>query len=231
MRPEGGAGGRRPGQGLSRRSVLRGLGAGALATGAGGVLAACGSGGPGSGGSASGQTISIGFVTPLTGPLAGFASGDRFVLSKIKATPQYRDGFTIGGRTYKINILVADNQFLNLDPDNDSSLNLQQAFWITSHSGAATTVTYSGNRVEGASIGFKWLGDPEFPGQDYSAVYIEIGEVATAGIGFLVRADGRRLTNQRLSLRRAGVVEGEVEVGHQEIRTTRSRPGSMRGCG
>jgi len=90
--------------------VLRGLGAGALATGAGGALAACGSRGQGSGGSASGQTISIGFVTPLTGPLAGFASGDRFVLSTIKATPQYRDGFTIGGRTYKINILVVDSQ-------------------------------------------------------------------------------------------------------------------------
>jgi hypothetical protein len=40
------------------------------------------------GGSASGATINIGFVTPLTGPLAGFASGDRFVLSTIQATPQ-----------------------------------------------------------------------------------------------------------------------------------------------
>src|SRR5215469_6231564 len=89
MRPEGGAGGLEPGRGLSRRSVLRGQG---------------------SGGPASGQTISIGFVTPLTGPLAGFASGDRFVLSTIKATPQYKDGFTIGGRTYKINILVVDSQ-------------------------------------------------------------------------------------------------------------------------
>jgi branched-chain amino acid transport system substrate-binding protein len=110
MRPEGGAGGRPPGQGLSRRSVLRGLGAGSLATAAGGVLAACGSGGAGSGDSASSGTINIGFVTPLTGPLAGFASGDRFVLSTIKATPQYKNGFTIGGRTYKINILVADSQ-------------------------------------------------------------------------------------------------------------------------
>ena len=110
MRPEGGAGGRRPEHGLSRRSVLRGLGAGSLATAGGGVLAACGSGSTGSGGSASGGTINIGFVTPLTGSLAGFASGDRFVLSTIKATPQYMNGFTIGGQTYKINILVADSQ-------------------------------------------------------------------------------------------------------------------------
>jgi len=109
MRP-GGAGGPPPEQGLSRRSVLRGLGAGALATGAGSVLAACSSGAKSPGGSASRGTITIGFVTPLTGPLAGYASGDNFVLSTIKATPQYGSGFTIGGRNYKVNILVADSQ-------------------------------------------------------------------------------------------------------------------------
>jgi hypothetical protein len=76
MRPGRGAGGRPPEPGLSRRSVLRGLGAGALASGAGGVLAACSSGVTSSVGSASGGTISIGFVTPLSGPLAGYASGD-----------------------------------------------------------------------------------------------------------------------------------------------------------
>jgi branched-chain amino acid transport system substrate-binding protein len=110
MRPGRGAGGRPPEPGLSRRSVLRGLGAGALASGAGGVLAACSSGVTSSVGSASGGPISIGFVTPLTGPLAGYASGDRFVLSTIKDTPQYKNGFTVGGQNYKINIMVADSQ-------------------------------------------------------------------------------------------------------------------------
>ena len=109
MSPEGGAGGRPPERGLSRRSVLRGLGAGALATGAGGVLAAC-SADAQAGDSASGGTINIGFVTPLTGPLAGYVSGDNFVLSTIRATPAYKNGFKVGGHTYQVNIVVADSQ-------------------------------------------------------------------------------------------------------------------------
>jgi branched-chain amino acid transport system substrate-binding protein len=109
MSPDTGAGGPPPEQGLPRRTVLRGLGAGALAAATGGALAACGSGTTGSGGGSPAGTISIGFVTPLTGPLAGFASADRFVLAAIRATPQYRHGFRVGGRTYRVNIVVADS--------------------------------------------------------------------------------------------------------------------------
>ncbi len=98
------------GQGIARRSVLRGLGAGALATGAGGVLAACSSGAKGPGASSSTGTINIGFITPLTGPLAGFASGDRFVVDTIRATSAYAKGFKVGSKTYKVNIVVADSQ-------------------------------------------------------------------------------------------------------------------------
>ena len=90
-------------------------------------------------------------------------------------------------------IEVSNNKFLNLDADNDSSLNLQQAFWITSHSGVATTVTYSGNQVEGASIGFKWLGDPEFPGQNYSAhqaVRLWGNTVVGSNTGVLIQGGG-----------------------------------------
>ena len=99
-----------PGHSIARRSVLRGVGAGALATGAGGLVAACSSGIKGSGGSSSGGTITIGFITPLTGPLAGFASGDQFVLSTIRSTADYAKGFTAGGKKYKVNIVVADSQ-------------------------------------------------------------------------------------------------------------------------
>src|SRR5580693_2169858 len=99
-----------PGPVLGRRSLLKGMGAGALAIGAGGFLAACGSGLKGAGGSSSSGTINIGFITPLTGPLAGFASGDQFVLSQIKATSAYKNGFKVGGKTYKVNIVVADSQ-------------------------------------------------------------------------------------------------------------------------
>jgi len=97
-------------QGVTRRSVLRGVGAGALATGAASILAACSSGIKGSGPSSSSGTINIGFITPLTGPLAGFASGDKFVLDTIRATSAFSKGFTAGKKNYKVNIVVADSQ-------------------------------------------------------------------------------------------------------------------------
>jgi len=61
-------------QPIARRSLLKGVGAGALAVGAGGFLSACSSGIKGAGGPASTGTITIGFITPLTGSLAGFAA-------------------------------------------------------------------------------------------------------------------------------------------------------------
>jgi branched-chain amino acid transport system substrate-binding protein len=99
-----------PGQAVARRSVLGGLGVGALAAGAGGVLSACGSGIKGSGSSSSAGTITIGFITPLTGSLAGFASGDKFVLSTIRSSAAYAKGFKLGSKTYKVNVVVADSQ-------------------------------------------------------------------------------------------------------------------------
>jgi branched-chain amino acid transport system substrate-binding protein len=99
-----------PGAVIGRRSLLKGMGACALAVGAGGFLAACSSGLKGAGGSSSSGTINIGFITPLTGPLAGFASGDKFVLDQIKATSAYKNGFKVGGKTFKVNIVVADSQ-------------------------------------------------------------------------------------------------------------------------
>ena len=105
----------RPATGLSeqpiaRRSLLKGVGSGALAVGAGGLLAACGSGIKGTGGSSSTGTINIGFITPLTGPLAGFASGDNFVLGQIRNSAAYKNGIKIGGKNYKVNIVVMDSQ-------------------------------------------------------------------------------------------------------------------------
>jgi branched-chain amino acid transport system substrate-binding protein len=95
---------------IGRRSVLKGVGASVLAAGAGGILSACSSGIKGSGGSASGGTITIGFITPLTGALAGFASGDRFVLSTIRGSSAFTKGFKVGSKNYKVNIVVADSQ-------------------------------------------------------------------------------------------------------------------------
>src|SRR5215813_10090869 len=97
-------------QPISRRSLLKGVGAGSLAVSAGGFLAACSSGLKGGGtGSASG-TINIGFITPLTGPLSGFASGDKYVLSQIMQSSTYKSGIKIGSKKYKINVSLQDSQ-------------------------------------------------------------------------------------------------------------------------
>ena len=119
MSPDKAARGPSQEQGVARRSVLRGLGAGALATGAGGVLAACSSGIKGSATTTSTSTITIGYISPFTGPLAGFASGDRFVIDTIRNTPAYANGFKVGGKTYKVNIIVTDSQS---DPNRASQL-------------------------------------------------------------------------------------------------------------
>src|SRR5258708_16800350 len=63
----------------------------------------------GAGSSASG-TINIGFITPLTGQLAGFASGDNYVLRQIRQSWLYKSGIKIGSKTFKINIDVQDSQ-------------------------------------------------------------------------------------------------------------------------
>jgi branched-chain amino acid transport system substrate-binding protein len=106
-------------QPIARRSLLRGIGAGAIALGAGGIASACSSGIKGAGAPASGGTITIGFITPLTGALAGFASGDEFVLSQVRGTPAYKSGIKIGGKNYKINIKVQDSQS---DPNRASTV-------------------------------------------------------------------------------------------------------------
>jgi branched-chain amino acid transport system substrate-binding protein len=96
---------------ISRRSLIKGAGAGSLALTAGGLLAACSSkikGSGGSGGSTKG--ITIGWIHPLTGPLAGFGAPDNWVISKIKATTPYKNGFKIGGKTYDVTIKSYDTQ-------------------------------------------------------------------------------------------------------------------------
>jgi branched-chain amino acid transport system substrate-binding protein len=125
-----------PEQTVARRSVLKGLGVGAVAAGAGGVLSACGSGIKGSGSSSSGGTITLGFITPLTGNLAGFATGDKFVLSTIRATSAYAKGFKVGGKTYKVNIVVADSQS---DPNRASQVARQLI--LTDHVDAILTTS------------------------------------------------------------------------------------------
>jgi branched-chain amino acid transport system substrate-binding protein len=97
--------------GISRRGLLRAAGAGAAVFGAGGLLEACGSGIKGaSGGSSSTKAITIGWIHPLTGSLAGFGAPDNWVISKIKQTSPYKNGFKIGSKTYPVTIKSYDTQ-------------------------------------------------------------------------------------------------------------------------
>jgi branched-chain amino acid transport system substrate-binding protein len=102
-----------PLSGISRRGLLRAAGAGAAAMGAGGLLQACSSGikgaSPGSGGGST-KAITIGWIHPLTGALAGFGAPDNWVISKIKQTTPYKNGFKIGSKTYAVTIKSYDSQ-------------------------------------------------------------------------------------------------------------------------
>src|SRR5580658_913754 len=95
--------------GISRRGLLRAAGAGAAVVGAGGLLEACSSGIKGASTSST-KAITIGWIHPLTGSLAGFGAADNWVTSKIKATSPYKNGFKIGGKTYPVTIKSYDTQ-------------------------------------------------------------------------------------------------------------------------
>jgi len=86
------------GTGVQRRHFLQGAATfGAVAAfGAGSVQAKAG------------DTIKIGFITPRSGPLAGFGEGDAYVLAQ--ARKALASGISIGGKTYAVEILDRDTQ-------------------------------------------------------------------------------------------------------------------------
>jgi branched-chain amino acid transport system substrate-binding protein len=93
--------------GMSRRTVLKTVGAGAVAIGGVSVLGACGSSLKGTGGSSSGA-LKIGYVSPQTGPLAGFGQADEFVVEQIRDA--LKGGLTAGGKKTSVQIVVKDSQ-------------------------------------------------------------------------------------------------------------------------
>ena len=118
--------------GVSRRSLFRAAGVGAAVAGGGALLEACSSGIQGASSSASTSAsagpstsasaatsstaaaasgeITIGWIHPATGGLAGFGVPDQWVVETIMKTPQYQNGMKIGGTTYKVNIKLYDTQ-------------------------------------------------------------------------------------------------------------------------
>lgn len=95
---------------VSRRAVLKGLAGGAAALATGDLLAACGPGLKGAGGSANTKDIVIGYVSPQTGNLAGFATPDDYVLTQIRQSSPFTKGLTKGGKTYHFKVIEADSQ-------------------------------------------------------------------------------------------------------------------------
>lgn len=59
-------------------------------------------------GQTTGRKIKIGYVTPQTGPLAGFGEVDQFVLSGINSA--LKNGITIAGKIHPVEIIVKDSQ-------------------------------------------------------------------------------------------------------------------------
>ncbi|MGA4992617.1 ABC transporter substrate-binding protein [Nonomuraea bangladeshensis] len=92
--------------GMNRRSFLSAVGLGAAAIGGAPLLSACG-GLKGTGASSS-DVLKIGYVSPQTGALAGFATADNFVVKQV--TEALRGGFTAGGKKRTVEIIVKDTQ-------------------------------------------------------------------------------------------------------------------------
>src|SRR5215469_12190914 len=115
-------------RGASRRSLLRAAGVGAAVVGGGALLEACGSvqgasssssstsstsassaSSSAAGASASGE-ITIGWIHPVTGALAGFGYPDKWVADTVMASSQFKNGIKIGGTTFKVNFTSYDTQ-------------------------------------------------------------------------------------------------------------------------
>lgn len=84
----------------SRRRFMSLLAAGALAT-ASARLARTVS-------AAVSRTIKIGYVSPLTGPLAPFGEAERFTIQQMQTV--LAQGIAIGGKQYPVSIIVKDSQ-------------------------------------------------------------------------------------------------------------------------
>jgi branched-chain amino acid transport system substrate-binding protein len=87
-------------RGISRRRLLQTAGA------AGATIAAAPIFAPAV--HAQSASIKIGYVTPQSGPLAAFAQSDEFNVTSFLET--VKDGVSIGGNTYSIEVVVKDSQ-------------------------------------------------------------------------------------------------------------------------
>lgn len=133
------------------------------------------------------------------------------VLGDPAADPEIVLGLWENAHGHTSNIVVSNNDFVNLGGANDPLLNLQRAFRVTSHSGVASTVTYSGNTVSGANLAFQWITGSNFSGQQ--PIEFTGNLVDDVDTGVLVQSNGRasmtlnRVTNATTAV---SVADGSV---------------------
>ena len=92
----------------SRRDFLRVAGVGVAGLALGGPLLTACKGSSGGSTSTTAGTIKIGFVSPRTGPAAGFGEPDGYVLGL--ARKAFASGITVGGKSYAVQIIDKDGQ-------------------------------------------------------------------------------------------------------------------------
>ena len=89
---------------ITRRQMLKGTGLGLGGLAIPGVLEACLT----SPSQSTGGSIKIGYVSPITGPAAGFGEPDSYVLRL--ARKAFQSGLSIGGTNYSVQIVDRDGQ-------------------------------------------------------------------------------------------------------------------------
>ncbi len=81
------------------------------------------------------------------------------VLNAQSADPEFVLGIWENSNTFSSNVMVRNNRFENISPQNDSALNMQSGFRITSQTTPMTGAgaMMRGNFVDGANVGYEWL--------------------------------------------------------------------------
>ncbi|MBK7212796.1 MAG: DUF1565 domain-containing protein [Bacteroidales bacterium] len=113
------------------------------------------------------------------------------VLNAQSTNPQVILGIWENGHAHTSNITISGNQFNNLAVGNNPVTNLQRAFRVTSHSGASSTVSYVGNTINGANIGFQWIAGSDFSSQQPVTVSNNI--LNGNNTAFLLQSNGKAL--------------------------------------
>jgi branched-chain amino acid transport system substrate-binding protein len=94
--------------GISRRELLKRAGVGAGGVALSGAIPTAAWARAKDTTTAAANTIKLGFISPITGPAAGFGEGDAYIIGLAKKA--FAKGLTIGGQHYGVEIVSKDSQ-------------------------------------------------------------------------------------------------------------------------